>query len=92
MHEQELHKRHLDVVKVAQHTEGWLLTEPTRAETKAFRCRCKQLQRKEDAPYRGRSWRSFVLLGAKKSAEAIVVEPNRINNDWPCCRQQGVRG
>ncbi len=28
--------------------------------------------------YPGRSWSSFVLLEAKKSAEAIVAEPNLV--------------
>ena len=34
-YEQESHKRHRGVVKVAQHTGGWLFTKPARVETKA---------------------------------------------------------
>ena len=55
MHEEELHMRHRDVVEVAQHTEGWLFTEPFEVETKASDVDAGRFNGKRMYPYRGRA-------------------------------------
>jgi len=59
MYEQELNTRHRLAVEVAQHTEGCYLPKSARTGNQSERCRFRQIQRKEDAPYRGRSRYQF---------------------------------